>query len=306
VATLATDLARRAFGEELIDAGLLMRTGVPGVFGRSAAFEDTVERVDRLVGSIAARDGAEVLRFPPLLNRAHFERSGYLESFPHLAGAIHSFAGGERAHRDLLDAVARGGDWSAACPSTDVVLTPAACYPVYPALTGTLPKAGRLVDVMSYCFRHEPSDDLARMQMFRMHEHVRAGDPDKVAAWRDLWLTRAQEFAATLQLDARCEVASDQFFGRTGQLLADNQRQSRLKLEILAPIAREDALTAIISLNDHRDHFGQLFGITTADGAAAHTSCIGFGLERIALALYREHGLDRSEWPSQVRGALDL
>ncbi len=35
---------------------------------------------------------------------------------------------------------------------------------------------------MSYCFRHEPSDDAGRMQMFRMHEHVRAADPESVMA----------------------------------------------------------------------------------------------------------------------------
>ena len=36
----------------------------------------------------------------------------------------------------------------------------------------------------------------------------------------------------------------------------------------------------------------------------AHTSCVGFGLERIALALYRRHGFDRARWPSPVREAL--
>ena len=56
------------------------------------------------------------MRFPPILNRAHFETSGYLKSFPHLAGTIHSFAGSERAHRELLQAVESGRDWSAALP----------------------------------------------------------------------------------------------------------------------------------------------------------------------------------------------
>ena len=28
----------------------------------------------------------------------------------------------------------------------------------------------------------------------------------------------------------------------------------------------------------------------------AHTACVGFGLERIALALYRRHGFDRAAW----------
>jgi seryl-tRNA synthetase len=298
--------ARHTFRDELLHSGLLLATGVPGVYGRSARFEDTVERVDRLVTATGANDGAQTVRFPPILNRKHFERSGYLDSFPQLAGAVHAFSGGEHAHRALLEAVAYGADWSAACPAADVVLTPAACYPVYPILSGTLPAGGRLIDVMSYCFRHEPSDDVARMQMFRMHEHVRAGDPEALAAWRNLWLERAQRLADSLGLDASCQVASDQFFGRGGRLLADSQRDRRLKIEIVAPIASDESPTAIVSLNDHQDHFGRVFDIATADGSVAHTSCVGFGLERIALALYRRHGLDRSAWATPVREALGL
>jgi seryl-tRNA synthetase len=246
------------------------------------------------------------MRFPPILSRAHFERSGYLKSFPHLAGTIHSFAGNEQAHRELLRSVEDGGDWSAAFRAAPVVLTPAACYPVYPTLAGTLPAGGRLVDVMSYCFRHEPSDDACRMQMFRMHEHVRAADPETVTAWREMWLGRAESFTEALRLDARSEVASDPFFGRGGKLLAVGQRDQRLKLEIVAPIASDECPTAIISLNYHQDHVGEHVGIKTADAVVAHTSCVGFGLERIALALYRRHGFDRGRWASPVCEALGL
>ena len=294
------------FRDEILRHGLLMSTGVPGVYGRSQEFEDTVERIDRLVAAAGAGDDAEVMRFPPILNRAHFERSGYLESFPHLAGTIHSFAGTEQAHRTLLREVEDGSDWSAAFPAAPVVLAPAACYPVYPALAGTLPPGGRLVDVMSYCFRHEPSDDPGRMQMFRMHEHVRLADPESVMAWREMWLGRVQPLTDALGLEARCEAAADPFFGRGGKLLAMSQRDQRLKLEIVAPIACDEIPTAIISLNYHQDHFGQLFGITTADGPPAHTSCVGFGLERIALALYRRHGFARERWAPAVREALGL
>ena len=301
-----TRLAQPSFRDELLRHGLLIATGVPGVYGRSAEFEDTLTRVDRLVEAVGTDDGAEVVRFPPVLNRTHFERSGFLESFPHLAGAIHSFAGTERAHRDLLRAVETGGDWSAALPTAGIVLTPAACYPVYPMLAGRLPAEGRLVDVMSYCFRHEPSEDAGRMQMFRMREHVRAAEPETVMAWREMWLGRAECFVGALGLEARADVASDPFFGRGGALLAESQRNQRLKIEIVAPIASDTCPTALISVNCHQDHFGALFGITTADGAVAHTSCIGFGLERITLALYRRHGLDRSQWASPAREALNL
>jgi seryl-tRNA synthetase len=303
---ISTGVAERAFRDDLVRHGLLIGTGVRGVYGRSAEFEDTVERVDRLVSAIGAEDGAEVMRFPPILNRTHFERSGCLTSLPHLAGTIHSFAGDEQTHRQLLRAVEDGRDWSASFPSTEVVLTPAACYPVYPMLAGTLPAKGRLVDVMSYCFRHEPSDDAARMQMFRMHEHVRAADPQTIAAWLEVWHARATSFTEALGLDARSAVASDPFFGRGGKLLAAAQRDQRLKLEIVVMIASDEYPTAIISLNSHQDHFGEGFGIKTADAAVAHTACIGFGLERIALAMYRRHRFDRRRWPPSAREALGL
>jgi seryl-tRNA synthetase len=295
-----------AFRDELLRHGLLVATGVPGVYGRGREFEDTLARVDRLVDAVGEADGAEVVRFPPVLNRTHFERSGFLKSFPHLVGTIHSFSGNERAHGGLLQSVEDGSDWSAAFPAARVVLTPAACYPVYPMLAGTLPAAGRLVDVMSYCFRHEPSEDAGRMQMFRMHEYVRAAEAETVVDWREMWLGRVEWFVDALGLDARTEVASDPFFGRGGTLLAESQRDQRLKLEIVTPISSDEYPTAIISLNSHQDHFGGLFDISTAAGAVAHTSCVGFGLERITLALYRRHGLHRSQWMSPVREALDL
>jgi seryl-tRNA synthetase len=302
----STNVAQRAFRDALVRHGLLIGTGVRGVYGRSAEFEDTVARVDRLVSAAGAEDGAEVMRFPPILSRSHFEQSGYLTSFPHLAGTIHSFAGDEQTHRQVLRAFEDGHDWSASFPPTQVVLTPAACYPVYPTLAGTLPARGRVIDVMSYCFRHEPSDDAARMQIFRMHEQVRAADPQTVTAWLKTWLARATSFTEALGLDARCTVASDPFFGRGGKLLAAAQHDQRLKLEIVVTIASDDCPTAVISLNSHQDHFGETFGIGTADGTAAHTACIGFGLERIALAIYRRHGFDRGRWSSPVREALGL
>jgi seryl-tRNA synthetase len=279
---------------------------VPGLYGRSAEFEDTLLRLDRTVVAAGAADGATLLRFPPIVSRATFEKSGYLQSFPHLAGTIGAFSGDDDAHRELLRAVESGADWTAAFTSAGLVLTPAACYPVYPALAGQLPRGGRLFDVMSYCFRHEPSDDPARMQMFRMREHVRAGEPETVVGWREQWLERVTDLAAALGLDARIDLASDPFFGRGGRLLAVNQRERRLKIEVLTTIANNDQPTAVMSLNYHEEHFGSTFGITTSDGQVAHTACVGFGLERLTLAMYRRHGFDRQRWPATVRERLEL
>jgi seryl-tRNA synthetase len=304
--TTTSGAVERRYRDELVEQGLLFETGVAGLYGRSGGFEDTLLRVDGMIERAGEDDAPEVMRFPPILPRLEFERSGFLKSFPHLVGAIHCFAGGEAAHRGVLRRVDAGEDWSAAFTGADIVLTPAACYPVYPRLRGALPRGGRVVDVMSYCFRHEPSEDAGRMQMFRMHEFVRAGDAATIGRWREQWMARAQAFVAALGLESRHGAASDPFFGRGGRLLADSQRDQGLKIEFTAPIASDEQPTAIVSLNNHQEHFARIYGIAAADGSVAHTSCIGFGLERIVLALYRRHGFRRDRWPEPVRGALRL
>jgi seryl-tRNA synthetase len=189
---------------------------------------------------------------------------------------------------------------------TDLALMPAACYPVYPAIAarGRLPRGGVFVDAGgAWVFRHEPSHDPARRQMFHQHELVRIGEPDTVLEWREEWAKRGLELLRSLGLEAELDNANDPFFGRRGRMLAANQREQQLKLELLVQIAGPEP-TAMASFNHHLDHFGSTYGIELADGGTAHTACLGFGHERIVLALLRTHGLDPDAWPATVREEL--
>lgn len=285
----------------------LLPSGVDGLYGRGRLFEAVVTRLDALIDRLVAADGAEVMRFPPGMPRAVLERSGYLRSFPDLAGTVHCFCGDERSHARLLGALDSGGDWTAETAASDLVLTPAACYPVYPAVAaeGPLPAGGRLVDVASWCFRHEPSTDPARLQMFRMREHVRIGSAEQVRAFRDTWMERARGFAASLGLPAELDLANDPFFGRGGRIMADSQRERALKFELLIPVNDSGRPTACMSFNYHEEHFGGTWGLRTAAGATAHTACVGFGMERLTLAILRHHGTRPEAWPEGLRAALE-
>ena len=298
--------AQATYLAQLVQHGLLIPTGVDGLYGRSGVFEDVVERFDKLITKWGGGDGAEVMRFPPAINRQFFEESEYLKSFPQLAGTVHSFIGNERDHLALLDKLEKKEDWTLGQKATQVVMTPAACYPIYPTMAkrGPLPKDGRLVDVYSYCFRHEPSLDPARMQLFRMREYVRLGTPQQVMDFRQVWLDRGQKLMASLNVPLKIEVANDPFFGRAGKMLAVNQRDQNLKFELLIPITSETQPTACLSFNYHQDHFGQLWHLKTDAGEVAHTACVGFGMERITLALFKHHGFDVAKWPAAVRDTL--
>jgi seryl-tRNA synthetase len=204
----------------------------------------------------------------------------------------------------MLEQANAGERWEAALDITDVMMTPAACYPVYPVFSGKLNPNGRLVTTLNWIFRHEPSDEPTRFQSFRMREYIRVGSQEVVVAWRDQWLERAKTLLTNLGLPVESDIANDPFFGRVGKMLATNQRDQKLKFELKVPVISVDNPTAICSFNWHQEHFSSKFGIMDANGELAQTACLGFGLERVTLALLKTHGLDLSAWPQPVRALL--
>ena len=293
--------------DRLLAAGLLTRTGVHGVYARGAVFEQVRLGLDRLIGRTAAPQSPEPLYFPPVLARHQLETNGYLSSFPHLAGTIFGFEGDEAQAVEQHELASRHEDWSRYQRMSDLVLLPAACYPLYPAVAerGPLPEGGVVLDTGdSYVFRREPSTDPARMQIFHMREIVRIADRDTVLDWREGWRSRADELLRSLGLEIEIDAANDPFFGRAGRLLAAAQRDQELKWELLAPVGGK--ATAIASCNYHQDHFGVTYELRTAAGELAHTGCMAFGEERVTLALFDRHGLEPERWPGGVRQQLEL
>jgi len=132
------------------------------------------------------------------------------------------------------------------------------------------------------------------------------GTPDDVMAFRERWIERGAGIVKTLGLEGAVDLANDPFFGRAGRILKNNQRQQNLKFEMLIPVESQEKPTACMSFNYHQDHFGTLWGLKTADGAVAHTACVGFGMERLALALLKVHGLSADRWPAPVRKVLGV
>jgi seryl-tRNA synthetase len=306
LATATLDDAYQGFQDELLEHRLLISLGVPGLYGLGGDFEYVIEQFERLVTTQGANFRAEVMRFPAIMARQNYLKTTHIQTFPDLMGSVHSFTGNERQHLALLNKRAQGEDWTTSLTPTDVMLTPAACYPLYPTATGTLTEQGRVVDLRSFVFRHEPSIDPARMQIFRQREYVRLGSADQALAHRDLWLKLGREILNSVGLKVEPVIANDPFFGRGGQVMASAQREQDLKYELVIPIATSEKPTAIASCNYHLNYFGQAFGIHTPDGQPAHTACIGFGLERIALALFKTHGFRLDAWPHEIKSLLAL
>jgi seryl-tRNA synthetase len=286
---------------------LLLPSGIDGVYARTAPFEEAVDRLAALI-SRHREPETEVLRFPPVMSRRQLETSGYLKSFPHFLGCVCCLNGAEGDVRNAVERFEAGEDWTPALAAADLVLTPAACYPVYPlvASRGEVPAKGLLFDVASDCFRREPSRELDRLQSFRMREYVCVGTPEQIDDFRRRWMERAQDVARQLGLPYRIEQASDAFFGRGAKLMAMSQIEQALKFELLVPVHSADRPTACMSFNYHRDHFGTVWNLRNAAGQTMHTGCVAFGMDRLALGLFATHGIELTDWPTAVRKTLAM
>jgi seryl-tRNA synthetase len=301
-------VAARSGDLQALKQALFLESGVDGVYARTGLYEGVVEALTALISRHRPKE-AEVLRFPPVMSRAQLEKHGYLKSFPNLLGAVSCLCGDEKHIRGVVNRFVEGGEpWTDDLAPADLVLAPAACYPVYPlaAARGPLPAGGLTFDVAADCFRREPSTDIDRFQSFRMREYVRIGTPEQIHAFRDEWIDLATALADKLGLSYRIELASDPFFGRGGQIVAQSQIEQALKFELLVPVRSAESPTACMSFNYHQDHFGETWDLQNADGSVAHTGCVAFGMDRLAVAMFATHGPDIEAWPESVKLALRL
>ena len=164
-----------------------------------------------------------------------------------------------------------------------VAAAPAACHNVYAYLAGTTLERDRTFTVRGACTRHEPAGYRPgeRQWAFTMREFVFAGDPAGADRFLADGVERVHSLAVALGLPCELRGATDAFFVTTAGAQAAYQAVTGAKHELVATLPGGREL-AVASWNRHRRHFADAFALAGPGGAAAHTACIGFGLERWA------------------------
>lgn len=255
------------------------------------------------------RFGAVEQAFPALIPTGVLARCGYFASFPHSV----SFVGHLVEDFDRIEEFRRANAESSgltlenpASLAFEACLTPAVCYHAYQALEGrTLEAQGAVITSLGKCFRYESSNlvGLERLWDFTMREVIFVGTESQVATRRQSAIDAVVEQLERWDLDGSIETANDPFFPTTYATKKYWQVASELKFELRLAVepAAEPRTIAAGSFNLHESFFGNAFGIRTADGTPAFTSCVGWGLERWVLACFTQHGFEPDRWPEAVR-----
>jgi seryl-tRNA synthetase len=255
-----------------------------------------------------ARFGAEEQDHPALIDTEVLARCGYFSSFPHSVCLVSHLAEDFDAIEAFRAANADGESLRVPDPGamrhSDAALRPAVCLPVYRALEGeTLPEGGVTVTTSGKAFRYESSNlqGMHRLWDFSMREIVFAGSAEVVHGRRPRVVEAVVSLMNEWDLGFRLESASDPFFATVRGTKALWQRTRDLKYEMLVDVGATAGTVAVGSLNFAGTLFGHAFGIRTREGEAATTACVGFGLERLVLALFSQHGFDPGRWPGAMR-----
>jgi hypothetical protein len=296
--------------ERLVASGAV-REICPGVFAYGGIYLSIYRYFSQKIDAFAHTTFADIeeFEFPVLYPIADFEKGRYFETFPHFI----MFQTAMRNDLDVLDRFATKGARDPAIfaemsiPKN--VLRHACCVPVYQFLAGKRIAAdtAKAFLVSGRCFRNEASNvvELARLNEFFMKEYVFLGEPDAckkaISQARELWDFWIKTFA----LNCKIETANDSFFASNHKKLSYFQQigESKQEFKWLTPSLGD--YIACSSINSHRTHFSKPYSITSSNGDLCYSSCIAFGIDRLAYALLAQKGLNPDDWDDATRTEVD-
>lgn len=257
-----------------------------------------VRLLERRIAAWAGEIGARELSYPPLQRVEDLSRIDYFLNFPHLGTLVAPIQQDALNTRYGKPGVFRSvccgdlGDAAYALPS-------AACYSVYFDFEGQRLADPVYVTTIARCFRNEIEyPDLSRLWGFQMRELVCLGRSAEVQAHLKSFRTKVKAFTERLDLPVEVAIATDPFFDRSSP---------RAAMQQIFPVKEEfvyGGKVAIASINFHRNFFGERCDIRTADGEAAFTGCVAFGVERWIHALNHRFEGDVNRMHGALEAAL--
>ena len=276
-----------------------------GRFGYGPTMVALMDCFEQSVRSMASKFQADAYSFPALIGGDVLDRCRYMRNFP----ASLNFLSHLREDHGAIQEFARSVRWEGeqvafdrSCLSgVECLLSPSVCFHWYMWLRNSELTGPRAITALGRCFRYESSNliGLERLWDFNMREIIFVGSPDYVLASRTTLVDLSVALLNDLGMAYEITTATDPFFVDSYATQAAYQQGFDLKFELLAPLPYSGRKLAVGSINYHQDFFGRSFSIQ-AGGNPAHTGCIGFGYERLALAFLAQHGLDQKNWPDAV------
>lgn len=285
----------------------LAREILPGLVVLKPPFSDLMRFLDWIMLRRFARPfNAYEEIYPNVIPSSELALTNHFRAFPeHLHFVTHL-----QEDLGVLDQFAKRAQDVTALPqpgrdelaSPLLVHNPSTCYHCYASRSGARLKDNEAVTAVTRCHRYEAANhaDPGRLMEFTLRETIFIGEPDYVRSTREDCLSRIEQWASDWSLYGELLPANDPFFTDDYEAKAVQQHRLAMKYEYRAVLPSTGGTIAVLSSNLHSATFGKSFDMRIGT-MRANSGCIGFGLERLGLALVEQHGLDPGAWPEGLR-----
>jgi hypothetical protein len=146
---------------------------------------------------------------------------------------------------------------------------------------------------------------LDRLWEFTQRSIIWLGEDQFCTDRREFAMAAAIDLARAWDIDCSIETASDPFFTSVSAAKSFWQKGQALKFELRAHVEADASgqprTIAAASFNLHSVFFGNAFNISSDDGHPASSGCAAWGLERLVLVMFTQHGFDPDQWPATLR-----
>jgi hypothetical protein len=175
---------------------------------------------------------------------------------------------------------------------------PSTCYHCYAVREGHRLNDDEVATGITRCHRYESSNhnEPGRLMEFSLREVMFIGSAEFVRETRETTLEMIKQWATDWQIFGELLPANDPFFTNDYEAKAVHQHRLAMKYEYRAELSGPQDTLAVLSSNLHSATFGKAFDIRVRN-MRANTGCLGFGLERLAIVIASQHGVNAEEWP---------
>jgi len=294
----------------LLDRGEATPNGRGRFISRGRLFT-LIAALDEFFGKFALRQGADQAMVGSSIPLSILQRTGYLKSFPHHVRFCGRFRREARALESLSGNAAQpdktGIPWIDELDTVTEALSPTVCYHCFAANADSVLNRDLLLTASAVCHRaeHLAREDLSRLEEFHMREFIAIGTKQTVAQALSAAAEHSVHAFERWELHFRLATATDAFFAASDVDQAYFQTLLGLKRELSLRMEHSGIWLAVASFNEHRSSLTDPLNITR-DGKPLKSGCVGWGLERLAYALFAQLGPEMADWPSTVRTDLGL
>lgn len=297
---------------QLLEKGDVQKVDT-GLFMFQGEFLQVFHAINAKVKQLSTQFQAIEQEYPALWPIELFKKINYLEEFPQQAILCAGVKPTKKAKDNVAASYSKIKEFSEIEIDDNFApakfgLQPAVCDCCYYMLRDKDQIENTSYTCYNKVFRNETSatGGLERLTNFSVRDVMFVGGASYVLERRQRVFEMLEVFVQELQLNCKLESANDPFFAGNAISKSVFQYASQLKHELLFDVPGLPKAMAFGSVNLHLDFFGSAFDIQLKDGEAAHSACVGIGMERMSYALFCQHGAQLSEWPESVKEYLEL